>query len=633
LESAASRSAQAGRALTALGLLVFCAACSDAQLGVPPSPPPASLDDQFAAVGSYCTQPAAAAVFPVKIVFVVDLSNSMCYSDPASGTCSALRCDAGIGPNSPGNNPTPPRRAQAVQAVISKYANNPAVQYAVVTFASDIRAEPYDTSKVAFTSDPNQLVLDRLRQIDGVTDYQGALARVEKLLHDDMDATAALRRSELPRTKYAVLFLTDGTPFPHCSRGDPTTNNPADLPGCDPNVPYSCTICQLGGNQSLFPDLQKGEDYNEPYQLVQIVNDMHKLADLYNVGEFKFHAAQLRVDNALTCCPVCFADDPDGAHAASLLTAMAQPDKGLGSFTVFRRPEDLTFVAYDFTSLQEDFITRSLIVDHHNFVVKNTGLAVDSDGDGISDDDEFKLGTDRLNKDTDGDGYSDWFEVRYAALGFDPLVSQRTRCLAHSPKCPAGVTCDTDGDGLNDCEEYELGTDPELVDTDGDGIPDGLEVKWGMDPTRDDTKEDLDFDGVSNIDEVNQGSSVTMPDSRDDAKWVVHVSTDELGKNAAGGVCYNFSATSIHMPSPLARQKSSTSIALPTGWGDTYFWLGEAPRGDLRDYGRFRVACVRTRWVAPDVRLPLQPSVTLTDADFVDPSVFKPDVHCKGANP
>ncbi len=41
---------------------------------------------------------------------------------------------------------------------------------------------------------------------------------------------------------------------------------------------------------------------------------------------------------------------------------------------------------------------------------------------------------------------------------------------------------DTDGDGLTDAREAELGTDPTLVDTDGDGISDGDEVFLGTDP-------------------------------------------------------------------------------------------------------------------------------------------------------
>ena len=41
---------------------------------------------------------------------------------------------------------------------------------------------------------------------------------------------------------------------------------------------------------------------------------------------------------------------------------------------------------------------------------------------------------------------------------------------------------DTDGDGLTDYEEEQLGTDPALEDTDGDDRPDGEEVEAGTDP-------------------------------------------------------------------------------------------------------------------------------------------------------
>lgn len=47
---------------------------------------------------------------------------------------------------------------------------------------------------------------------------------------------------------------------------------------------------------------------------------------------------------------------------------------------------------------------------------------------------------------------------------------------------------DTDGDGLTDAEEEELGTDPEDEDTDGDTVSDGDEVDAGTDP-----EDPLDF--------------------------------------------------------------------------------------------------------------------------------------------
>lgn len=98
----------------------------------------------------------------------------------------------------------------------------------------------------------------------------------------------------------------------------------------------------------------------------------------------------------------------------------------------------------------------------HGFDPNDPSVAgQDPDGDGLTNLQEFLLGTDPRNPDTDGDGVSDGEEVR---RGTNPL----------NP--------DTDGDGLTDAEEIRLGTDPLNPDTDGDGIPDGIEVKLGLNP-------------------------------------------------------------------------------------------------------------------------------------------------------
>jgi hypothetical protein len=65
--------------------------------------------------------------------------------------------------------------------------------------------------------------------------------------------------------------------------------------------------------------------------------------------------------------------------------------------------------------------------------------AIDTDGDGVSDDEERRRGTDPNNTDTDGDGLPDGEELRVGADPLDP---------------------DTDGDGLNDGDEVDLGTNP-----------------------------------------------------------------------------------------------------------------------------------------------------------------------------
>ncbi len=66
-------------------------------------------------------------------------------------------------------------------------------------------------------------------------------------------------------------------------------------------------------------------------------------------------------------------------------------------------------------------------------------------------------------------------------------------------------TTDTDGDGIYDALEKELGTDPAKADTDGDGLPDYLEVEIGTDPNLTDS----DQDGVSDYQEDSDGDTLT----------------------------------------------------------------------------------------------------------------------------
>ncbi len=55
--------------------------------------------------------------------------------------------------------------------------------------------------------------------------------------------------------------------------------------------------------------------------------------------------------------------------------------------------------------------------------------------------------------------------------------------LSCSEKSQCSVDADSDGDGLDDCAEQDLGTDPEMVDSDGDGFSDADELDCVSDPT------------------------------------------------------------------------------------------------------------------------------------------------------
>lgn len=106
---------------------------------------------------------------------------------------------------------------------------------------------------------------------------------------------------------------------------------------------------------------------------------------------------------------------------------------------------------------------------------------IDTDGDGLTDQEELELGTDPNNPDTDSDKLLDGEEVK---------------TYQTDPKNP-----DSDGDGLLDGDEVKIyGTDPKNPDTDGDGLMDGEEVQnYGTDPKNPDS----DADALTDGDEVN----------------------------------------------------------------------------------------------------------------------------------
>ena len=118
----------------------------------------------------------------------------------------------------------------------------------------------------------------------------------------------------------------------------------------------------------------------------------------------------------------------------------------------------------------------------------------DTDGDGIPDAYEEMIGTDLALTDTDSDRLDDYAEV--FVLGSDPLVYDSIESGV------ADGDADSDGDGISNLQEINMGINPSLKDTDYDGLDENEEIDiYGTDPADPDT----DDDGLKDGDEIKLG--------------------------------------------------------------------------------------------------------------------------------
>ncbi len=93
--------------------------------------------------------------------------------------------------------------------------------------------------------------------------------------------------------------------------------------------------------------------------------------------------------------------------------------------------------------------------------------------------------------DLDGDGLLNAFEETGWTISIVESSGPRAYTVESDP-----LVMDTDGDGLNDTEEYNIGCDPGSGDTDGDGIPDHREVLIGTNASHFDTDGEGLADGI-----------------------------------------------------------------------------------------------------------------------------------------
>ncbi|MBL9038762.1 MAG: VWA domain-containing protein [Archangium sp.] len=634
-------------------------ACSDVFIE-PKTKQSTNVDDRLALTGRVCTAPPDPSGFPVKVVLIVDQSGSMCVSDPPGSQESSGFCEmyASVPPGI-----TQPARVRALNRLIDQFQSQPNVQVSLVPFETNVKGPwPAPMGATRFAR-PDATLRQRVQGLQAElgkgTDYQGALAYAYGVIAGDIANVSVTNPEQLPRTRYVVVFLTDGVPFPRCAANDNLTLyaddlNPeliwADAQGTgdfcnqiDPDDPDAITGCPGGGTNCANPSAPfiAGTDRNQNYQLFNYVEQLMELKSQYNIGDVRMHSVLLFNEEAVRACgPICqdlygryvrypgptpVADGPAAAKriAGWLLKEFAQRGNGVyQEFNDFQGIAQINLGALDYSSLASRNVMKSLIVQALSSEPGEVNRLIDSDGDGLPDDvdNDFSYKTNRFIGDTDGDGFLDKFEVDHFENGFLPDQKDGRGCDPMSPLTPGCVVRDTDGDGLSQYAEQYLDKlklfDNNLVDADGDGIPNGLEVRYGLDPLKaQGAGLDTDGDGVPDLEEFRVGSN---PVRRDHAYSEKNAYQYELTSETQGDgrICYDFTVSNLQLVTPPTR------AGLRQGFNLFKLWFGEAPEsGAATDYGTWRTACAWAQYDPPSVRVPAGPQVgPFANTNFVAPA-------------
>jgi len=439
---------------TAFGILVVLTACTD--VGLYSEERPRNEPDRVTLTGRVCADDPVSARFPVRVVLLVDQAQGPLFSDFDP---------AGL-------------RIVSLSGFVQRALGSPATSLAVVGYAGRARTlapapggGPLGSPGVgavpaSFTRNPGEL-LAALSQL-GIAepclaegqcrDWLEGLRSARALIEGDM---ASLSAGSRVLTQYVVIHVVAGPQEPPAETtlaGEPCGE---DLVGC-----------------------QRAREVAE-------VTSLREAIGAGGAAGLRYHVLQLATG-----------DDAEVEALAVGLRQVALAGRGL--YQRIGAVGALDAGPLDLLDVRTELRAKHLVVANVNAKPTANGPAVDSDGDGLSDLEEATTGTRPDAADTDGDDIGDYVEV---LVGLRPLERD-------TPVACASVSAgrDSDRDGLGDCDERLLGTDPSLVDSDGDGSPDRLELISQLDYLHADGDQDADGDGLANGVELQRRSDPRSDD-------------------------------------------------------------------------------------------------------------------------